>query len=153
MPPQSAHARSQHVAHVRRAAVLVGVAVIATMLVPIFIGGRDAFVQALDFPLRGQLALFGIIVANWFARTWKLQLLLQRLELRLRFPREFAMSLAIDFAIITTPAGLGGYAAGLYSLRRAGASCSAAATTIAGDQILDFAFFAIALPLAGMSLL
>ena len=142
----------RHAAHVRRAALLVALAVFATMLVPIVVGGSQALAQALEFPLRGHLALLAIVVANWCARSLKLQLLLQRLDLHLRLARVFAMSLAIDFAFITTPAGLGGYAAGIYYLRRAGASSSAAATAIAVDQVLDLAFFALALPLAGMSL-
>jgi len=143
----------RHAAHLRRAALLMALAVFATMLVPLVVGGRQALAQALDFPLRGHLALCALVVANWCARSLKLQLLLQRLDLRLRLERVLAMSLAIDFAFITTPAGLGGYAAGIFYLRRAGASTSAAATAIAADQVLDFAFFAIALPLAGMSLL
>lgn len=137
----------------RHAAMLVGLAVLASLAVPIIVGGGDALVQTLNFSWHGYLVLFSVIAASWLARALKLRLLLRRVGLRLRPERVLAMSLAIDFAFISTPAGLGGYAAGIYYLRRAGASGGAAATVIAADQILDLAFFALALPLAGMSLL
>ena len=41
----------------------------------------------------------------------------------------FAMSLAIDFAFVSTPGGLGGYAASMYCARRAGISMSAATSS------------------------
>jgi uncharacterized protein (TIRG00374 family) len=63
------------------------------------------------------------------------------------------ISLATDFAFLSTPAGVGGYAASLYYLRRAGTSAASAATITAADQGLDVLFFVLALPIAGLSLI
>jgi len=63
------------------------------------------------------------------------------------------ISLATDFAFIATPAGIGGYAASLYYLHRAGASTSSAASITAVDQGLDILFFILALPVAGLVLI
>jgi uncharacterized protein (TIRG00374 family) len=92
------------------------------------------------------------MAAGWFARALKFHLLLERLGARVFFPRTFAMSLAIDFAFMSTPAGVGGYAASVYCSRRAGVSLSAATTVTFMDQFLDLAFFTLALPLAALSL-
>ncbi|TLY51273.1 MAG: flippase-like domain-containing protein, partial [Gammaproteobacteria bacterium] len=54
---------------------------------------------------------------------------------------------------ISTPGGVAGYAAGIYYVRREGGSIGAATTITAADQLLDLAFFALALPVAGMTLL
>ncbi|HEX6834302.1 MAG TPA: lysylphosphatidylglycerol synthase transmembrane domain-containing protein, partial [Rudaea sp.] len=69
------------------------------------------------------------------------------------FARVFAASLAIDFGFMTTPAGIGGYAASVYCARRSGISLSAATTLTAVDQLLDLAFFTLALPIAAAGLL
>ena len=137
----------------RRAGTLIVGALAATVAVPVVIGGKDALLQTLNFPTQGYLALFAVIAACWLARALKLQVLLHRLDLRPGFARIFAISLATDFAFISTPGGIAGYAAGIYYVRREGASIGAATTIAAADQLLDLAFFALALPLAGMTLL
>ena len=136
----------------RRTGPLIAGAVLATVAVPIVIGGRHALVQLLGFPASGYLALLAVIATCWFARALKLQLLMRRLDLHRGFARVFAISLATDFAFITTPGGVAGYAAGIYYVRREGVSTSAATTIIAADQLLDLAFFALALPVAGLAL-
>jgi uncharacterized protein (TIRG00374 family) len=142
------------VAAVRRhARLLIVLAVAATLAVPIIVGGRDALTHALSLPVRTYLVLFCVIAASWCARALKLHLLLAQLSLRPRFTHTLAASLAIDFAFISTPAGVGGYAACIYYLRRSGASIGAATTLAAADQILDLTFFALVLPLAGILLL
>jgi uncharacterized protein (TIRG00374 family) len=68
------------------------------------------------------------------------------------FARSFGISLATDLAFAATPAGVGGYIASVYYLRRAGASISGAATIMAMDQGVDLVFFAISVPLAALAL-
>lgn len=140
-------------AGVRRAGLLIGLAVLATLAVPIVLGGRDALAQTLNFPARSYVVLLALLAVSWIARAWKLHVLLHRIGTRQNFVRTLVMSLAIDFAFISTPAGVGGYAASIYYVRRSGASSSAATTVTAVDQLLDLAFFAFILPLAGLSLL
>ena len=137
----------------RHARLLIVLAVAATLAVPLIVGGRDALTHALSLPAQTYVVLLCVIAASWCARALKLHLLLARLNLRPHFSHTFAASLAIDFAFISTPAGVGGYAACIYYLRRTGASIGAATTLAAADQILDLTFFALILPLAGVLLL
>lgn len=139
--------------HARHAGLLIAVALGATLVVPILLGGNDALWQTLHFSADGYLAIFAAIVISWLARAIKLHLLLHRLDVRPHFARTLAISLATDFAFISTPGGVGGYAASVYYLRRAGASVSGAATITAADQGLDLLFFVLVLPLSGLTLI
>ena len=137
----------------RHAGLLIAVALAATLAVPILLGGNEALWQTLHFSVDGYLAIFVVIVTSWFARAVKLHLLLHRLQVHPRFARTLAISLATDFAFISTPGGVGGYAASVYYLRRVGTSVSGAATITAADQGLDLLFFVVALPIAGIALI
>jgi uncharacterized membrane protein YbhN (UPF0104 family) len=140
--------------HLRRAGRwLIIVAVAATVIVPILLGGRDALSATLHFPMQGYAAILALIVASWCCRTVKLLLLLRRFAVQSSFLRMFSVSLATDFAFMTTPGGVAGYAASVYYLRRAGASPSGAAAITAADQGMDVMFFVVALPIAGISLI
>jgi glycosyltransferase 2 family protein len=138
---------------VRRAGLLIVVALGATLAVPLVLGGNDALWQTLHFSVAGYLAIFAAIAVSWCARAIKLHLLLHRLNVRPRFARTLAISLATDFAFISTPGGVGGYAASLYYLRRAGSSVSSATAITAADQGLDLLFFTVALPIAGLAVI
>jgi uncharacterized protein (TIRG00374 family) len=135
-----------------RVGLLIAVAVVVSVAVPLLIGGRQSIAQIRELPGDTYLVLFAIIATSWLARALKLHLLLGRLGAHVFFPRTFAMSLAIDFAFMSTPGGVGGYAASVYCSRRAGVSLSAATTVTFMDQFLDLAFFTLALPLAALSL-
>jgi uncharacterized protein (TIRG00374 family) len=140
--------------HLRRAGRwLVVMAIAATVIVPILLGGRDGLSATLHFPMQGYVAILALIAVSWFCRTLKLQLLLHRFAVRSHFAQMLAVSLATDFAFMTTPGGVGGYPASVYYLRRAGVSASAATAVTAADQGMDVMFFVAALPLAGLSLL
>ncbi|MEP6483304.1 MAG: lysylphosphatidylglycerol synthase transmembrane domain-containing protein [Rudaea sp.] len=136
----------------RRVRVLIVVAVIFSLAVPLMIGGRESMIQIRNLPANTYLALFSIIAVSWLARAAKLHLLMARLGSRATFPQSFARSLLIDFAFITTPGGVGGYAASVYCGRRAGLSASGATTLTFIDQLLDLAFFSLAVPIAALSL-
>jgi len=140
--------------HLRRAGRwLVVMAIAATVIVPILLGGREGLSATLHFSIPGYIAILALIAASWFCRALKLQLLLQRFAVRSHFARMLGVSLATDFAFMTTPGGVGGYPASVYYLRRAGASVSAATAVTAADQGMDVMFFVAALPLAGLTLL
>lgn len=139
--------------HARRVArLLIAVAVGATLIVPFALGGREALLATLQFPIQGYIGIFALIVASWAGRTLKLRMLLHRLGVRAGPVRTLGISLATDFAFLTTPGGVGGYAASVYYLRRAGASASGAAAITAADQGVDVLFFVVALPLAALGL-
>jgi len=136
-----------------RVGVLIGVAVIVSLAVPLLIGGKQSLLALRELPVQTYLLLFGVMAISGFVRSIKLHLLLNRLGAGISFVRSLAMSLAIDFAFVSTPGGLGGYAASMYCARRAGISMSAATTVTFIDQLLDLIFFATALPLAALTLL
>jgi len=139
--------------HLRRAGQWLIVATLsATVLVPVVLGGREALDATMHFSIQNYLAIFSLVAASVLARALKLHVLLQRFGAGSGMPRMLRVSLATDFAFMTTPAGVGGYAASIYYLRRSGASVSSAATITATDQIMDVLFFIVALPIAGLGL-
>lgn len=131
---------------------LIAAALIATLAVPMLLGGRDALLETVRLPVQGYFTILLAIALSWIARAFKLNLLLRRLNVHTGIGHALGIALASDFAFIATPAGVGGYAASVYYLRRAGATTSAAATITAVDQALDLLFFALALPLAGLAI-
>ena len=137
----------------RRAGVLLIIAaLVASLAVPILVGGKEALSATLHFSGQGFIALFSLTLASWLARAVKLQLLLSQLGSRPAFVQTLCISLATDFAFVTTPAGVGGWVASVYYLRGTGASVSSAVTITAIDQGLDLMFFALAVPVAGLAL-
>jgi len=143
-----------HRPHLRRAGQwLIVAALCATVLVPVVLGGREALEATMRFSVQGYLAIFSLVAVSVLARALKLHLLLKRFGAGSGMARMLRVSLATDFAFMTTPAGVGGYAASVYYLRRSGASVSGAATITATDQIMDVLFFILALPIAGLGLL
>lgn len=139
--------------HLRRAGLLLIVlAIVASLIVPIVLGGRHALAATFALSAQGYGALFLLVFASWLARAIKLHLLLHQVGVYPRFGRTLSISLATDFAFVTTPAGVGGYVASVYYLRSAGASGSGATTITAVDQGLDLLFFAVAVPIAGLVL-
>jgi len=125
----------------------------ATVAIPIMLGGRDALAATLHFSVLGYVAIFALLAASWISRALKLRLLVHCLASPAGVVHLLVISLATDFAFIATPAGIGGYAASLYYLHRAGASTSSAASITAVDQGLDILFFILALPVAGLVLI
>ncbi|HEY2395226.1 MAG TPA: lysylphosphatidylglycerol synthase transmembrane domain-containing protein [Rudaea sp.] len=146
--------RADRTPRLRRAGrwLIVG-AIAITVIAPILLGGSDALSATLHFSAQGYLAILALIAASWCCRAIKLQILLRRFDVPASLARVLGISLATDFAFMTTPGGVGGYAASLYYLRRAGASASGAATITAADQGMDVIFFVLALPIAGLCLI
>ena len=91
----------------RAGGVLVLAALVASAGVPLLLGGRAAFSAILHFPAHGYAALCMAIVASWLARALKLRLLMRRLDAPAGFMRALAISLAMDFAFMVTPGGIG----------------------------------------------
>lgn len=134
----------------RRWLLLAGL--LATVAIPFLLGGRGTLAAASNVAASGYAALLGLVLASWIARALKLHLLLHRLKTPATLTRSFGISLASDLAFTATPAGLGGYVATIYYLRRAGASAAGATTIMAIDQGTDLVFFALAVPLVTLVL-
>lgn len=97
------------------------------------------------------LILAGLAAVSGIAKAGKLQLLLLNLGERPVFLRTLAISLATDFAFLTSPAGTAGYVVNMLLLRSAGTSWVIATTVVSAEQALDLVFFAAALPVAAYS--
>ena len=132
--------------------LLLVAGLIATVAIPFLLGGRSTLSAAANIAIDGYAALLGLVVTSWMARALKLHLLLHRLKTPTTVVRSFGISLATDLAFAATPAGIGGYVATIYYLRRAGASGTGAATIMAMDQGTDLVFFSISVPLVALAL-
>ncbi|HEY6942969.1 lysylphosphatidylglycerol synthase domain-containing protein [Dokdonella sp.] len=131
-----------------RRPLLLALALLATLAVPLLLGGHAALAAVREVPLGALATIFGVTVSGWLARAAKLAVLAHRVGVRLRPLRSLLVSLATDSGFLATPGGLGGYAANVLLVRRAGATTSAATAIAAADQIVDAVFFAVALPVA-----
>jgi len=132
----------------RAGSLLLALALLCAGVVPLLLGGSAAISSSFALAAPDYAALVALVFASWLLRAAKQDLLLRRLQIRAGFRRVFAISQATEFAFLATPTGVGGYAAGIFYLRRAGASYAAATAIAATDQILDLAFFALAMPVA-----
>lgn len=132
--------------------LLIVAAVAIAAVFPLLLGGRAAIANAFELRTDQYVYLFVLVVTGWLLRALKQGLLMQRLGVHVGAWRTLGISLAIDCAFLATPGGVGGYAAGIYYVRKVGASYAAATAIAAGDQILDLLFFALAMPLAALSL-
>jgi uncharacterized protein (TIRG00374 family) len=128
--------------------LLLALALVATIAAPLLLGGTAALGALRELSALALATILGVGVLGWCARGAKLWLLARRVGIVLRPVQALAISLATDFGFLATPAGLGGYAANVLLLRRAGATTSSATAVAAADQIVDGLFFAIALPIA-----
>jgi uncharacterized protein (TIRG00374 family) len=130
--------------------LLVIIALAATLLVPALLGGLHVLVAAAELSLAswGSLCLLSLLAS--LTRALKIHLLARQLGLRLGAMNTLPISLASEFGFLASPGGVGGYVASIYYLRRAGASVSTASAITAGDQVFDFLFFALLLPIAAI---
>jgi uncharacterized protein (TIRG00374 family) len=136
----------------RAGTFLIFVALIVALIVPIWLGGRHAVFTSFGLPVHAYLYILALALFGWVMRAVKQWLLIERLGLHVGAWRNFAISLATDFAFLATPGGVGGYAAGIYYTRGIGATYAQATAVSAADQVLDLMFFAIAMPVAALCL-
>jgi len=136
----------------RAGTLLISVALVVALVVPVWLGGRHAVFTSFGLPVHAYLYLLALVLFGWAMRAVKQWLLIERLGLAVGVWRNLAISLAIDFAFLATPGGVGGYAAGIYYVRGVGGSYAQAAAISAADQVLDLMFFAIAMPVAALCL-
>lgn len=131
-----------------------GKAILLTLLGVALAAGAPFVLVGPDFlqPLRAVapalvLNLAALALLSGVAKAGKLQVLQWRLGARPPFARTLAISLASDFAFLTSPAGVGGYVVNIALLRRTGVPWSTATSVVAAEQALDLAFFALCIPL------
>jgi uncharacterized protein (TIRG00374 family) len=114
-----------------------------------FLLGFDGIVAGLhEAPPRLIVTLAASALVSATAKAGKQQLMQTALGVHIRFPRTLAITFVTDAAFLGSPFGAAGYGVNLGLLQRAGASWTQATTVVSGDQALDLAFFAVAVPVS-----
>jgi uncharacterized protein (TIRG00374 family) len=137
----------------RAAAVATVVGVGLAVGSPFVLGGSAALASLHDVAPQMILILAGLATVSGIAKAGKLHVLLVSLGQRPVFPRTLAISLATDFASLSSPAGAAGYVVNIALLRTAGTSWVVATGVVGAEQALDLVFFAVAVPVAAFSAL
>lgn len=128
------------------AAVAVAV-LLSALLLPILLGGLASLRHLAALPAAAWVLLLALGGAGVALRALKLVVLTRGACFQLGLGRALTIALGSDFCFLVTPGGLGGLPGTIFLLRRSGVPYPVAAAVIAGDQVLDGAFFACALPI------
>ena len=118
---------------------------------PFVLGGGAVLASLRGVAPQMIVILTGLAIVSAVAKAGKLHLLLARLGPRPVFRRTLAISLATDFAFLSSPAGAAGYVVNMALLRTAGTSWIDATAVVGAEQALDLFFFAVAIPVAAIS--
>ncbi|GAB4359221.1 MAG: lysylphosphatidylglycerol synthase transmembrane domain-containing protein [Immundisolibacter sp.] len=129
----------------KRAALLIALALAVGALVPVFIGGRALLPELQSLTPRVWLIAVGSVSLGWLLNATRLRLVLAGLGHRLGLARAISRIMAIEFATNATPAGSGGALAYVYLVGQCGVDNTQAAAMYALDQALDLTFFLAAL--------
>ncbi len=118
---------------------------------PFVLCGNAVLASLRDVAPQLILILAGLATVSGVAKAGKLHVLLVNLGQRPIFLRILAISLATDFAFLSSPAGAAGYVVNMALLRTAGTSWVDATAVVGAEQALDLFFFAVAMPVAAIS--
>ncbi|WP_372695879.1 lysylphosphatidylglycerol synthase transmembrane domain-containing protein [Immundisolibacter sp.] len=129
----------------KRAVLLIALALAVGALVPVFIGGSALLPELRNLSLQVWLVAIGSVSAGWVINASRLCLVLGGLGQRVGLPRAISRIMAIEFATNATPAGSGGALAYVYLVGQCGVDNTQAAAMYALDQALDLTFFLAAL--------
>lgn len=110
--------------------------------------GTGVLRDAATFPAAGTVAIMGTVSAGWLAKALKFRMLAARLGRMSSLRQSLAVAVGCDFAFVASPGGVAGYPATVLLFARTGVDAPRALAVAAADQLLDLAFFGIAMPLA-----
>ncbi|GGX91654.1 hypothetical protein GCM10007160_18880 [Litchfieldella qijiaojingensis] len=128
-----------------RYTILLVIALTATLLVPLALGGTGLLATLATFPGSQLVYMLGLILVCWNLNALRLRLLLAGRAGHLGQRRAVAMVMATEFAICATPGGSGGPVTLLALLARRGLRPAHASAVFMVDQLSDLLFFLIAL--------
>lgn len=134
----------------RYASLLIALSLALGISVPLLYGGSASFKELARLPGWAYLILAAMVMLAWCCNAARLYLLSASLGHALPFRGLFAVIGAADFAAAVTPAGSGGLATKLYALQRRGLPVGRGVAMVAVDRLLDFAWFALAMPIAAL---
>ncbi|WP_108444796.1 lysylphosphatidylglycerol synthase transmembrane domain-containing protein [Halomonas denitrificans] len=126
---------------------LLGLALLAPLLVPWWLGGGGTLGALGDFPGALLALMVGIAVLCWNLNAARWRLLLAGRAGRLGQRGALALEMAAKFALCATPGGTGGAATFLLLLARRGYPPARASAIYLVDQCCDLLFFALMLAL------
>jgi glycosyltransferase 2 family protein len=142
----------------RNRPVLVGFSVLLALAgvgfaigVPLALGYHETLAALRTVSSSLVMVLAATALVSAMAKAGKLHLIQSAMGLRLRFARTLGITLVSDSAFLVSPFGAAGYGVNLGLLQRAGATWPQSTAVVGGDQALDLAFFAIAVPLSLLS--
>lgn len=133
-------------AHALALGVLGALAVSAATL--LVLDGTGVLRDAAAFPAAGMVAILCTVLAGWLAKAFKFRMLSARLGRMSSLRQSLAVAVGCDFAFVASPGGVAGYPATVLLFARTGVDAPRALAVAAADQLLDLAFFGIAMPLA-----
>ncbi|WP_166364271.1 lysylphosphatidylglycerol synthase transmembrane domain-containing protein [Pseudomonas akapageensis] len=118
---------------------------LAALLIPLLLGGREMLVRLQAFPLPMLLLLFSMIGGCWVINAARLRLLLGDQVSCIGRLKSFAVVMATEFAICASPGGSGGPLTLMTLLARNGIRPARSSAVFAMDQLSDLVFFFCAL--------
>lgn len=122
-------------------------ALAASAAASIALSGTSVLRDVAAFPLAGVAAVVCTVIVGWIAKALKFQQLATHLNRSLPFWKCLAVAVGCDFAFVASPGGVAGYPATVLLFGRIGIDAPRALAVAAADQLLDLAFFAVAIPL------
>ncbi|MHB9020526.1 MAG: lysylphosphatidylglycerol synthase transmembrane domain-containing protein [Halothiobacillus sp.] len=138
--------------HRRRLIWMLALAIVASLAVPFLLGGRS-LLQNLPKIRADWLALMiGMVLLGWVFNSFRMQILAKGMGSRLPAGWRLGAVIATEFAGAASPAGAGGALTYVALLKQKGIRTAHAAAMYAIDHFMDGVFFAVAFPVALLSL-
>jgi uncharacterized protein (TIRG00374 family) len=136
----------------RRLIWLVLLALLASLAVPIVLGGRAMWCYLPSVPVQGWFWLTGMVLLGWLFNSVRLRLLALGMGVHLPAGWSYTAVMATEFAGAASPAGAGGALTYITLLKQKGIRSARAAAMYAIDHFMDGVFFVVAFPVALISL-
>ncbi|MBT2374177.1 lysylphosphatidylglycerol synthase transmembrane domain-containing protein [Pseudomonas fluorescens] len=121
------------------------VALLAALLIPLWLGGNEIGARLQQFPRPLLLVMFGMIGLCWLINTLRIRLLLGEHLGQLGRIKSFGVVMSTEFAMCATPGGSGGPLTLMALLARNGVRPAHGSAVFAMDQLSDLLFFLCAL--------
>ncbi len=96
-----------------------------------------------EFPVFFLPVFLCMVVCAWMCHGARICVLSNALGHKLKYIRALSIALSVEFGVAASPAGVGGAAARLAFLKRSGVPYTRAASMLAADIMLDFAYFVL----------
>jgi uncharacterized protein (TIRG00374 family) len=134
-------------------AVLLALGITIPIVLPLCYGGMDSLFQLMRLSSWHIALLLGMVLTSWSVVSLRFRILLRPLGVTLSSREALATVVSAECAGMATPASTGNAATYLFLLSRRGLRIGQSSAVVAFDQMIDLAFFALAVPAAGAAYL